>query len=193
MTNNKRFINVRGCNGSGKTTLLRMLAAQQPCEVRSVDVPDHKPIPYTLLANNVAILGDYSTATQNCTTAGCDRIKTQKAVKDALSAIPADIVVFEGVIVSTIFQPWLDWSYSHGNGLVWAFLDTPLKVCLERIQARNGGKEINETLVADKHAGIQRVKDKALEAGEIVTELNHLDPLTKLQGIINDLKKYATH
>lgn len=179
-----KFINIRGCNGSGKTTVLRQYAATRSPEVRTVEVPDHKPIPVTYLSNRVAILGDYSPEATG-TTAGCDRIKTQQAAKDALKAIEADAVLFEGIIVSTIFQPWSDWSHEN-NGMVWAFLDTPLDVCLDRIQSRNGGKPINEKLVADKWNGINRVKDKATEAGERVETLNYNKALEELAEIVDD-------
>lgn len=179
-----KFINIRGCNGSGKTTVLRQYAATRSPEVYPVEVPNHKPIPVTYLSNGVAILGDYSPAATG-TTAGCDRIKTQQAVKDALETIDADAVLFEGIIVSTIFQPWSDWSHEN-DGMVWAFLDTPLDVCLDRIQSRNGGKPINEKLVGDKWNTIKRVKHKATESGERVETLDHSIALEELTEIVDD-------
>lgn len=189
-----KYINVRGCNGSGKTTVLRNYAQSiDPTtggEIKTINVEDvgHKPIPFTFLSNGVAILGDYTLASHKNTTSGCDRVKTQLAVKTALERVPKEVkaVLFEGVIVSTIFQPWSDWSKANG-GMIWAFLDTPLDLCLQRIQERNGGKEINAALVGDKHKGIERLHQKAKDADEVTFTLDHTQSLADLAEIINDL------
>ena len=142
-----KYINVRGCNGSGKTTLLRCLARDPLCRVINVIVPDHKPIPVTYAPDGLAIIGDYTPAAAGATTAGLDRIKTQAAAKAVAELVGRDpdvkAVLFEGVVVSTIYGPWQEWSKANG-GMIWAFLDTPLEVCLKRIQERNGGKPIKE-------------------------------------------------
>lgn len=204
------FVNVRGCNGSGKTTLLRQLAKDPRCKIRTVMVSQeykpkegkkqpagvfectetgklmimHPAIPVTITPEGYAILGDYTPAAAGATTAGCDRIKTQEATKKALETIAElyDVshIFFEGVVVSTIFQPWLEWSYEQG-GMVWAFFDTPLDICLQRIQKRNGGKPIKEDQVAAKHETISRVKQKALDASETVIALDWISPMTSLR------------
>lgn len=196
-----KFINIRGCNGSGKTTLLRKLVAEdREATVRStpegvlVGEAAHKPIPFTFTTSGLAVLGDYLPAKDNQTplptTAGCDRVKTQAATKKALEWAAAEpgvkLVLFEGVVVSTIYGPWREWSRSQG-GMAWAFLNTPLDVCLKRIQVRNGGKPIQTEQVADKHRTIARVAGKAREDGEVVYELGFEAPLTNLLAVIADL------
>ena len=188
------YINVRGCNGSGKTTLLRSLAkALQPLSRGAVSPPDHKPIPVTYCHGGIAILGDY-TPEATGTTAGCDRIKTQDATKRALEIIGRDpevkVVLFEGVVVSTIFGPWKDWAECTAPGpLWWVFLDTPVSLCLRRIQQRNGGKPIKEELVTDKHLTISRVRDKADQAGLNVVVLDHERALSELRKLIAEVAK----
>jgi len=203
-------VNVRGCNGSGKTTLLRKLATDSRCKVRTVLVSQeykpkegkkqpagvfeemetgrlmimHPAIPVTITPDGLAILGDYTPAAATSTTAGCDRIKTQEAAKKALEAVAAlyDVthVLFEGVVVSTIYGPWKEWSQQHG-GMVWAFLDTPLDICLNRIQRRNGGKPIKEDQVAAKHQTIARVRQKAQLDGERVVDISWSCPVHDLR------------
>lgn len=186
------YINVRGCNGSGKTTLLRSLAkAVQPLSLGVVKPPDHRPIPVTYGQGGIAILGDYTPGATG-TTAGCDRIKTQDATKRALEIIGRDpevkVVLFEGVVVSTIFGPWKDWAECSAPGpLWWAFLDTPVSLCLRRIQQRNGGKPIKEELVVDKHLTIDRVREKADMAGLNVVVIDHTRALSELRRLIGDL------
>lgn len=183
-----KYINVRGCNGSGKTTLLRSLATDPLCRVSNVPVGDlHKPIPVTYCPGGIAIIGDYTPAAAGSTTAGLDRIKTQAAAKAVIESVGKDpeveAVLFEGVVVSTIYGPWQEWSKANG-GMIWAFLDTPLPTCLERIQARNGGKPIKEDQVADKHRTIARVRDKALADKETVLDLPWQDARAALLAVI---------
>lgn len=187
-----KFINIRGCNGSGKTTLLRSLVKREGGGVvkMSPAFGDHKPIPFTITPAGTAILGDYrppAPGQQEATTAGCDRVKTQDATKAALEWAASDpsvsVVLFEGVVVSTIYGPWKEWAARNG-GMAWAFLDTPLDICLQRIQARNGGKPIQEDQVADKHRTIRRVRDKALADGLKVADLRWEMALSDLRSVL---------
>lgn len=192
-----KFINVRGCNGSGKTTLLRKLAENPQCDVFKVEVPHHvknkhgpgkirtfhPPIPVTYCPNGIVLLGDYTQAAAGVATAGCDRIKTQEATKNALEVIADDpnvkFILFEGIVVSTIYGPWKEWAEDNG-GMAWAFLDTPLDVCLDRVMARNGGKPVKEEQIAAKHATIARVREKAFADHQTVLDLDHTKPLADL-------------
>ena len=96
-------------------------------------------------------------------------------------------ILFEGVVVSTIFKPWLDWSRNNG-GMIWAFINTPLSVCLGRISERNGGKPIKEDQVAAKHETIERVWQKALAEGEHVCILDWMKPLAGIKFIMRELE-----
>lgn len=198
-----KFVNVRGCNGSGKTTLLRMLARDPLCRVETLRVRHmvkdktsgnkirayHPPIPVTYAPGGIAILGDY-TPNAKGTTAGCDRIKTQEAAKNALELIAregeAKVVLFEGVVISTIYQPWKEWSDRNG-GMVWAFLDTPLEVCLRRIQDRNGGLPIKEDLVEGKHRTVARVLEKAYADGETISLIRWDHARRDIVDLVEDL------
>lgn len=184
-----KFINVRGCNGSGKTTLLRRLGVLTSC-VRLIEVPDHKPIPVSFTTDGFALIGDYSPEATG-TTAGLDRIKTQAAAKEVIQRTAAlnphvKAVLFEGVVVSTIYGPWQEWSKANG-GMYWAFLDTPLDICLKRIQERNGGKPIKEDQVADKHRTIARVRDKAIIDNEHVSDIRWECPVDDLVRLIDEI------
>jgi len=193
------YITVRGTNGAGKTSLLRKLVLTAACyrvettlcQTKPDGSPRGKPFPVTILSNGVAIMGDYSPEAADKTTAGCDRISTQEDMRRILRHIGTmhgvRYVLFEGIIVSTLFSKWLNFSLelkAAGSPFIWAFLDTPLSVCLERVQARNGGKEVKEDQIADKHRSISRVMDKVrATAGEKVVVLDYNDPLTALQEL----------
>lgn len=176
MTDQQRslIVNIRGTNGSGKSTLMRLLM-ERFGRVPINCATTNKVIGYEMPGLQARVVGKYETA---C--GGCDTIKTQDEAKHLVHAFStAGNVFFEGVLISTIFGPWLEFSRQHG-GMIWAFLDTPLETCLERIQIRNGGKPIKTDQVRDKWEGMRRIADKAKAAGEQVIWLNHLDPLPSL-------------
>jgi hypothetical protein len=200
---NPTYINVRGPNGAGKTTLLRCLARSPECRVvpvyqplwlesdakvkpERIGTPKGRPIPATITPDGWAILGDYTPAASG-TTAGCDRISRQADIKQALVNAHrlegVRGVLFEGVIVATIFGPWMDWAREN-DGMTWAFLDTPLDVCLKRIQDRNGGQPIKEDLVASKFKTIRGVRTKAQAAGEHVVDLHWETALKDIKSIL---------
>lgn len=179
------IINVRGTNGAGKTTLMRQVMAKYDT-TKSVNAA-HKVDGYRLRLPGCAlpfatVIGSYENV---C--GGCDGIKTQQEAKDRVrEAANHGHVLFEGVLISTIFGPWLEFSQQNG-GMVWAFLDTPLEVCLERIQIRNGGKPIKTEQVQAKWDSMHKIASKATAAGERVVMLPWQDPLPTLLSLLPKL------
>ena len=182
------IINLRGCNGSGKSSVafdimrLANAKANDGKAVGEIALADYetdagKPrhVPgYLIRPLNLVIVGPYRTA---C--GGCDGIKTQDLIRQSvkLAAAMAKHVLFEGVIVSTLFSGYKELAdqlrQEKRGDMVWAYLDTPLDVCLARIQHRNGGKPINEALVADKVKSIEATRRKATEAGETCVTIKY--------------------
>lgn len=130
-------INLRGTSGSGKTTIVRQLMA-----LGSVSVigSDRKPDAYRLVLPEVHrplfVIGSYRNV---C--GGCDSIKSQDEVCErVLSWAPHGHVLFEGLLVSGTFERYakLDRKVARGGHgpYVWGVLDTPLAVCVNRINAR---------------------------------------------------------
>ena len=170
------IINIRGTNGSGKTTAARSLF-----EEGGVDKPLVSYATKTgairwvtgvyVKKRDLIVVGSYAT---KC--GGCDGIKTQDLICEAVRAAAGLVryVVFEGVLVSTLFSRYANLSEELGTArrpFLWAYLDTPLDVCLKRIQERNGGKAINEKLVADKIRSISSTRAKAIANGEGVLDV----------------------
>lgn len=201
------IINLRGTNGSGKSTVARGLL-QSSSDVRMIDLVPYQTktgaprhvAGYVVPALDLIVVGSYA---NEC--GGCDGIKTQDLIKHSvkLASQTAKHVFFEGVIISTLFSGYLELSkqlrhqadltvgtdnyMNSDRRYIWAYLDTPLATCLQRIYQRNGGKPIKEDLVADKCRSIERTRVKAVGAGETVRMIDHHNAT----GAVLDLLRVA--
>jgi predicted ABC-type ATPase len=166
----KTFINLRGTNGSGKSTLARCFLGENDAEVTltTFETPKGKVKPIIGYVNpdlNSCVVGDYSTMA-----GGLDKVKTFalqfEAIEAALALDDVEVVVAEGVLASTVLGSWAEHAKKLkkelGHRVIWAFFETPVEHCIERIYSRNGGKPIKEDLVRGKWEQIDRVRQKAL-------------------------------
>jgi hypothetical protein len=137
------------------------------------------------------VLGDYTNA---C--GGADGIQPYSAIwpRVADAAAVFDHVMFEGALISTTYGSIGQAADAYGADFVFAFLDTPLDVCVARVNQRRaaaGKPPLRDTKSIDsKWVTISRLYDK-LSAGAIVTAnrnvtISYLTPakdLLKLLGI----------
>ncbi|CAB4161530.1 hypothetical protein UFOVP731_60 [uncultured Caudovirales phage] len=176
-------INIRGTNGSGKTTLLKRLVIEDKLS-REIEIGPHKTKGHYIPSLYAIVVGSYAAGQP---ISGMDRVKTTaEAVESVIAAATGDhtggkacCALFEGVIISTVWSTWLSTSEilrrRNGTGMTWAFLQTPVWQCLERISARQRAKgaqrEIDKKLVEGKQRSIDRIRHKAMCSGEIVVDL----------------------
>lgn len=202
----KTFLNIRGTNGSGKSTLARRFFGEHDATVTLVDkefdrmrtkdgitlASESVRIKVTGQVNpdtNTCVVGSYSTMA-----GGLDKVKyftAQFAAIDAALALPdVDLVVAEGVLASTVFGSWAEHSkrlIKEGHHVVWAFMSTPVDVCVQRVFARNGGKPVKVDQIRDKHVQIDRVRQRALTvAGLTVLELPYEHEWETLELALSD-------
>lgn len=180
------IINVRGCNGSGKTTLVRRLIHLDPnAQKVTLDTQVTNNLIYKtpghFLPNlETIVLGPY---VEGKATGGMDNVNTTIEATWAVmnAARQARNVVFEGVLISTVWSTW--WELSQdleaklGKPITFAFLDTPADVCVERVKQRRLAKGrpaegFREDQVRGKHTQIARVREKALKARQLVADLD---------------------
>lgn len=175
------IISVRGANGSGKSTvvfkilrsgtnkpLYGMLGAKQP-EAHELILPKVKKPVY--------VLGPYE---EDGLTGGCDRIhnivtKPHGRTRSGDLFQPSDgysvedlirkyagkgHVLFEGVVVSTMYGGIGKLMEKWGKESVFMFLDTPLEECLRRVELRRGRVRDERLIrkVTFKHEFGMRVK-----------------------------------
>lgn len=183
------IVSIRGTNGSGKSTLVRAYMATLSKLAPVTEAEKGKVIGYqgfNKTGNTVGIVGRYET---DC--GGCDTIKTQDLVVERVKRqAHFGHVVFEGVIVGDIYGRWKVLSDEYPPGtFVFAYLDTPLELCLQRVAARRerSGKDptdFNATLVEQKYNNTIRQKAKAEREGATVVTLHHDNDVKELAKLL---------
>jgi thymidylate kinase len=153
------LINVRGTSGAGKTTVVRALMAQCPRKAIYGIFGPRLPEAYKLtLPHPAYVIGPYLTP---C--GGCDRILPFALIPQLIEKYAQQgHVVFEGLLLSTFYGDIGRLLETRDS--VVLFLDTPLELCIERVEARRRAagnfRPFNPMLLAQKHATIARLKDK---------------------------------
>lgn len=181
---NPLIINPRGNSGSGKTYLTRLFMAEcKPVKILGTFHEDDQFFRYQ--GKTWAVLGRYGNV---C--GGCDTIKTQVEIvrRVTMYADQNMNVWLEGLIMSTIYGTVGEFSERFGNRWVFAYLDTPLSVCLKRIYARRkaakNDKPFNENNTRNRDATILRNREIALIHERRVIDLPYRDPLSPLLKLI---------
>jgi hypothetical protein len=175
------IFNIRGTNGSGKSTIVRAYMSTLNELEPVTEVEKGKAIGYkgyNKTGNTVSIVGRYET---DC--GGCDTIKTQDLVGERVkNAAHFGHAVFEGVIVGDIWGRWKafadEYQQRTGDMFIFAYLDTPLELCIERVsqRRRKAGKdpyEFNTALVEQKYNNAKRQLEKAQREGANWLVLSH--------------------
>lgn len=151
-------INIRGASGSGKSTLVHRYLSEHTHEPIMATLSDWKkpkivaykcfpkinealPDEKKWLHNNITyVIGRYET---QC--GGCDTMSYKGSHEDIETMVRAALmkgnVIFEGLTISSTLTRWQRISDEYPGQYVWAFMDTPVEECHQRILARNGGRE----------------------------------------------------
>jgi len=179
------IINLRGPNAAGKTTIARDLMARAECRPVRLK-PGGRPIGYAGPAPwRLEVLGSYENA---C--GGCDTIRTVQEVIDRTERAMhrGANVLFEGILISTTFGAIGTWAQGlKFPPVLFAFLDTPMEVCLDRLEKRRAEsgratKPLNLENVKAKWHQNARLVSRFREAGLKVTILDWQRPVDQLWG-----------
>lgn len=178
-----KVLDIRGTHGSGKSYIPHHILTNHSTikdlgEPLTYDGRDDTILGYTVPDLNLYILGRYETA---C--GGCDGIKTQVEIKARIERVirttPTLTILIEGILVSHTFGPWD--IYAKGKDWNFLFLDTPLDVCIARVNSRReasgkGPLQDPRNIVKDWHR-IRSLQPKFLEAGHKSTWLDHTNSI----------------
>ena len=143
--NKYHIINIRGCNGSGKSWIIRKLIKETSATPIYAD-----PEPGRLMGQVIGYRGKYKgdpiyfVGSYVTMSGGADWVMKHFGGLDDVCDLVRKFagkghVFFEGFIVSGLFKRFYELSQELG-GITWCYMDTPLEVCYERIEARNKGK-----------------------------------------------------
>lgn len=128
-----KVFDIRGTHGSGKTTVAREFTeGATPLHARPLTHPGKKTtLGYKIHELNLIVVGKYDTP---C--GGCDGIKTQDEIKARVDLFlkHGHNVLLEGILVAHTYGPWEE--FARGKDWNFVILDTPLEVCIERVNAR---------------------------------------------------------
>lgn len=181
------IVSIRGTHGSGKSTIAKKIIDKYKGVPRLNE--KGKPLGYEvqLPAANLFIVGPYVTA---C--GGCDAVQPYSEIwpmVDRYAQMGWD-VLFEGALVSSSYgsigHAMNYWQTNQGAKCVFAFLDTPLDVCLQRIAARRAARgnfePVNPLNTTVKHQNVLRTKDQMRKLGSAISiaDIDHKKPVQQV-------------
>ena len=186
------ILRIAGTFGSGKTT-----AARQFMEYPTTELQRSGKIQgYTVDANAAAITQPiYIIGKYDNVCGGTDAIKTQADVAERiLLAHPYGHVVYEGALVSASGLAGAVTQAVHPTACdVYAFLDTPLETCIERVKQRRkaagNDKEFDPVNLVDKFKSVVNCYKNLKAAGFDVRLIDHTDPHPQLIGILQEFER----
>lgn len=186
-----RIVNIRGANGSGKTAIVRRFLDRLPNEALG---EVRRPKGYRVDAREWGILTPiYVVGSYENTCGGTDGINTQEEIADRIvKAHEFGHVLVEGLLMSKSSDGGHVAPIMRSLGAVFAFLDTPWEVCLERVLSRRAAARNDKPFDPEKtmrsaFAQCHRSAELLTEAGGYdVRWLDWRDPIT---GVIQYLRE----
>lgn len=191
------IVSIRGTHGSGKSTIVRKILDKYHHELVE---PDRKGRPkgYAVSLPGdtwLYVVGPYHTA---C--GGCDAVQPYSLILDEIArgVRTCGDVLLEGALVSSSYGsvghlmnayatstvPGLEHHAPHDAA--FAFLDTPLDTCLERIKQRRAAKgnfePLNPKNTAVKFENVARTKVQMAKLGSKVriVDIDHTRPVMQV-------------
>jgi cytidylate kinase len=180
------IIDIRGAFGSGKSTIVHRLleaygfkfiiekAQKIGCYVNPLDC---------------GILGTYQ---RQC--GGVDSIKTPEEVCRRLRLFNEKYknVILEGIVTGHTFQRYSLMARELGlEKYTFCFLDTPLDLCIQRVEQRRKEKGNDKpfdprNVIKEWHSVWERVRPKFIKAGHPVVILDHKDPIPQVLELLEN-------
>lgn len=180
------IVNLRGTHGSGKSTVVRRILDRYEAQPEGQDKKG-KPMGYVISLSNGSKLHVVGSYKNDC--GGCDGIQPYSEIWPRVVAYAArGHVLFEGALVSSSYGNIGRDSEVYGECFVFAFMDTPLEVCLERIRqrrlARGNDKPVDRRNTENKYNSILRSIPKIRdEFQRRVVMINHRQPVAQVMGL----------
>lgn len=174
---NYKLIKIHGTSGAGKTTVVTNLMDMASEITHLNPVGSKKPEAYRLkvpgVADPVYVLGSYENT--------CGGMDTVSKVEDQIDLIHkyADLghVIYEGLLMSTYYGRLGTAVEQYRDRHIFAFLDTPIEVCIERVKQRRlaagNTKPFNENNTRVRQKSIDSVRRVATIMDYPVVTIRH--------------------
>lgn len=155
------IIKLHGTSGSGKSTVARGLMERSqlpPMPLGTGNRPEAYKVKLSNVGADLYILGPYTSPCGglDCITEASDHIK----LLDYYSEFGH--VFYEGLLGSEYYGKIGQFSEKFGSEHIFAFLDTPIEVCIDRIKARRlaagNTKPLNAFNTRGRVAKIERLR-----------------------------------
>ena len=172
-----KIIKLHGCSGAGKSTIARHIIAGAKNVVEVVPEGGKRAEAYVCEYPEyevpICVLGSYA---NNC--GGMDTVSSAaEAIEMVKYYYDIGHVFHEGLLQSTYYGAMGKDSEQYGDDYVYAFLNTPLILCLDRVVQRreaNGSKnKFDPQLTVDKFNTIERLKRKCEDGGRRVVTFDY--------------------
>jgi hypothetical protein len=186
------ILRVSGTFGSGKTTVVREFLTAYPSQAlhRSGQT---KVMGYEVRVPRlgaVFVIGSYHN-----TCGGCDGIPTQEEIVERiLKAAPLGHVIYEGALISASGLAGAVTRAVHPvGGDVYAFLDTPLDLCIERVKIRRvragNTKSFDPKNLIQKFNSVANCRKNLLAEGTYdIRVLDHTNPHPQMLEILTEFE-----
>jgi hypothetical protein len=170
-----KIIKVHGCSGAGKTTDLRLfmrtctLTGEQACGPNKMLYYRYS---HPAVAEPIFVLGSYISI---C--GGLDTIADAQTVMNLIDQLhPKGHILMEGLLASTYYGKMGEHSKQFGDDYIYAFLNTPVEICLKRVTERraasNNTRKFNPQLTVEKWETINALRLKLQAWGHNVKDLD---------------------
>ena len=189
------IVSIRATHGAGKSEIVRKILAKYPHSAK-FEEGAKRPFGYVVelpASRKLFVVGPYLTA---C--GGCDAVQPYARIwplVDAYAQAGYDVLL-EGALVSSSYgsigHSMNYWATNQGARCYFAFLDTPLATCLQRIAQRRAARgnlePVNPHNTSVKFANVARTKDQMRKLGSSISivDIDHTAPVKgvlKLFGV----------
>jgi len=179
------IIKLHGTSGAGKSTIAWKFLKDYPNVARTSEVGKIEAYDVRVpeFAQPLYILGRYTT---QC--GGCDTLSADQQIDLLHQYAPEGNVLYEGLLASEYYGRLGEASERYGKDHIFAFLDTPIELCIERIKARRlaagNEKPLNEDNTRGRIKKIEALKRKLVSIyGRQVVTVPHLDAFNFVKAL----------
>jgi len=164
------IINLRGTSGSGKTYAVKEFLYKNAPYYHIMGAGSKKPVAHLVFMDMMPV---YAIGSYENVCGGCDTVPTQDMICGLVRHFSQfGHVLFEGLLMSHLwarYKALCEELTGCGEKYVWLFLDTPIEICLDRVDLRRAlrgvDKPLNPHNTISKHQSTWKVADKAKQAG----------------------------